>query len=82
MVIEMEMAMTDLTHLEALQSRLNRERARFNGARTEKERIFRQRQIVACEKEIAGEYKFLGIAPPTTEEILMSDDELLAELRE
>ena len=73
--------MTDLSHLEALQSRLSRETARRNGARTDSERAFREREIAACEREIAGEYKFLGIAPLTTEEILMSDDELLAELR-
>lgn len=72
--------MTDLTHLDALQSRLARETARFNEANTETARSFRQREIDACKKEIAGEYKFLGVAPLTMAEIMMSDDELLAEL--
>jgi hypothetical protein len=72
--------MTDLSHLEALQSRLGRETARRNEARTASERAFREREMAACEREIAAEYKFLGIAPLTMEEILMSDDELLAEL--
>jgi len=71
--------MTDLSHLDALQSRLARETARFNAAQNANERAFRQREMTACEKEIAAEYKFLGIAPLSLDEIL-SDDELLAEL--
>lgn len=73
--------MTDLSHLDAIQARIGREKARLATATSEKERAFRQREIVAAEKELAGEYKFLGIAPLTMEEILMSDDELLAQLR-
>ena len=72
--------MTDLSHLDALRSRLTRETDRFNAAANPNERSFRQREMVACEKEIAAEYKFLGVAPLTVAEILMSDDELLAEL--
>ena len=72
--------MTDLSHLDALHSRLARETDRLNAATNASERAFRQREIEACKKEIAGEYKFLGIAPLTLEEIAMTDDELLAEL--
>jgi hypothetical protein len=74
--------MTDFSHLDALQSRLGREKARLASAKNETERNFRLREIASCEKEIASEYKFLGIEPLTMEEILMSDDELLAALSE
>lgn len=70
----------DFSHLDALMDRLLREKGRLADAKTAKEVAFREREIKACEKEIAGEYKFLGIAPLTLDEILMSDDELLAEL--
>lgn len=79
--------MIDFSHLDALQSRLSREKARLAVAqnmrwskRRDNEIAFRQREIAACEKEIAGEYQFLGLEPPSLDEILMSDDELLAEL--
>lgn len=67
--------MIDYSHLDALQSRLFREKARLASAKNANERAFREREIASCEREIAGEYKFLGIEPCT-----MSDDELLAEL--
>lgn len=70
----------DFSHLDALIDRLMREKGRLADATTAKEAAFRHREIAACEKEIAGEYKFLGIEPLTLNEILMSDDELLAEL--
>lgn len=73
--------MTDFTHLDALQRRLSHETARFHAARTENERGFRQREIAACEREIANEYKFLGIQPLSLADVLMSDDELLAALQ-
>lgn len=47
---------------------------------TDHEASFRLREIAAAEKELAAEYKFLGIAPLTVEDILMSDHELLAAL--
>jgi hypothetical protein len=72
--------MTDLSHLDALTSRLSREQSRLASAKTENEKNFRTREILACEKEIAAEYKFLGITPLSLDEILMSDDELLAAL--
>ena len=72
--------MMDLSHLDAIQARIGREKSRLATATSGKERAYRQREIVAAEKELAAEYKFLGIAPLTLEEILMSDDELLAAL--
>ena len=74
--------MTDFSHLDAIQSRLCREQARLAAAKTENEKNFRIREIASCETEIAAEYKFLGIAPLSMDEILMSDDELLAALSE
>ena len=71
--------MTDFSHLDALQGRLAREQDRLASAKTENDRNFRIREIAACEKEIAAEYKFLGIVPMSIDDIL-SDDELLAEL--
>ncbi len=70
--------MTDFSHLDALQSRLHREVSRRDAATNTNERNFRIREIESCEKEIAAEYKFLGIKPVTIDDIL--DDELLAEL--
>lgn len=72
--------MTDFSHLDALQGRLAREQDRLANAKNENERNFRIREIAACEKEIANEYKFLGIEPLSLDDILMSDDELLAAL--
>lgn len=72
--------MTDLSHLDALQGRLARETARRDAATNANERNFRIREITACEKEIVAEYKFLGIAPVSLDDIIMSDDELLREL--
>jgi hypothetical protein len=69
--------MTDLSHLDALQARLAREQDRLMKATTENEINFRNREIIACRKEIAAEHKFLGI--PTLDEIL-SDDELMEAL--
>ena len=69
--------MQDLSHLHALEVRLSHERERLAKAKTVKERELRQVWVNQCEKEIAGEYTFLGIAP---EDIAMTDDELLAAL--
>ena len=73
--------MTDFSHLNAIESRISREKARLAAASTENERDFRAREIKAAEKELAAEYKFLGISPLSLDEIIMSDDELLAELK-
>jgi non-ribosomal peptide synthetase component E (peptide arylation enzyme) len=73
--------MTDFSHLNAIQERIQRENSRLAAAVTENERAFRAREIKAAEKELAAEYKFLGIEPVSLDEILLSDDELLAELK-
>ena len=70
----------DLSHLDALTSRLSREQARLASARTPHERSFREREIASCKKEIEAEYKFLGIEPVVLDE--MSVDELDALLQE
>lgn len=71
----------DLSHLDALTSRLGREKARLAEATTDDERAFRTREITACEKEIAAEYKFLGIEDVAVATDL-TDDELFQELSE
>ena len=71
--------MTDFSHLDALQLRLSHERGYLAKAKTENEKALRKVWIAQIEKEIASEYKFLGIAPLALDDIL-SDDELLAEL--
>ena len=73
--------MTDFSHLDAIQERIHREKSRLAAAGTENERAFRAREVKAAEKELAAEYKFLGIEPVSLDEILLSDDELLAELK-
>lgn len=70
----------DLSHLDALTSRLAREKARLAEAKTEGARAFRLRQIAVCEKEIAAEYKFLGIDPVVSTDL--SDDDLARELED
>lgn len=72
-----EKPVTDLSHLNALQSRLNREIKRLANAINENEKSFRGLQVSQCRKEIESEYQFLGIKPLSLEEILMSADELL-----
>lgn len=70
----------DLTHLDALTSRLAREKARLASAKTESERALRTVWVSQCEKEIAAEYKFLGIEPVVSNEL--SNDDLAAMLDE
>jgi hypothetical protein len=69
-----------MTHLNALQVRLSHERDYLAKAKTQKEIELRTVWIAQIEKEIANEYKFLGLEPAA--EIEMSDDELLAALSE
>jgi|ERR1043166_3544078 hypothetical protein len=74
----------DTAHLDALELRLSHERERLRAARTPREKAFRAQQVAGCEREIAGERKFLskrGIDLSVDDDIAsMSDDELLAEL--
>ncbi len=67
--------MTDFTHLSALQHRLHNEQRALKAARTDQERALRAVWVAQCEREIAGEYAFLNIAPCDA-----SDEELLAGL--
>lgn len=70
-----------MTHLDVLNLRLSHERLRLAAAKSEAERQLRSVWVAQMEREIAAEYVFLGIAQPATlDEILLSDDELLAEL--
>ena len=70
------MKMEKFAHLTALQESLSREQVRLAEAKNKNERDFRTQRIAMVEKEIAGEYKFLGMEQIAA----MSDDELLAEL--
>jgi len=68
----------NMDHLKALQVRLSNTKSRLAYTNTPSSRAYYAQQVAMCEKEIAGEYKFLGIDPPALEEV--SDDELLEEL--
>ena len=70
----------DYSHLDALQSRLGHERARWNAAKTDAERESRRVTVAGVEREIESELEFLGFGKLTPDELAMSDDELLAEL--
>lgn len=72
--------MKDLSHLDAIIQRLSREQGRLDNAKTTDEREMRTVWLAGIKKEMASEYKFLGIKPLTMEQILMSDDELLTQL--
>jgi hypothetical protein len=67
--------MTDFTHLDALLLRLSHERARLAASKSQKEREHRTVWAAGIEREIAAEYKFLGIEPFNDD-----DDELLRQL--
>lgn len=69
--------MTDLSHLNALELRLSHEREYLAQAKTVDECQMRKIWIAQIEREIAAEYKFLGIEPVECD---LSDDELFAEL--
>ncbi len=76
--------MNELSHYCAIEARLNREKIRLFHATTENERMFREHEIKINQKELDSEIKFLakkGISIPSClDEVMMSDDELLAEL--
>jgi hypothetical protein len=73
----MEIDMTDLSHLHALELNLSHERVRLFAAKSDGERKLRAVWVRALEKEIEAEYKFLGIEP----EVLSDEDlaDLLAD---
>lgn len=70
----------DMTHLNAIEERLGLHRQYLSSEKTEASRNWRLQQIAQIEKEREAEYKFLGIPSLSLDEIMMSDDELLAEL--
>ena len=76
--------MNELSHYYAIEARLNREKIRLFHATNENERMFREHEVKMNQKELDSEIKFLakkGISIPSSlDEIMMSDDELLAEL--
>ena len=69
--------MTDLSHLNAIESRLAHERARVRAARTPAEREWRQHNVRMIERERTHELDFLG-GPVTATLDDISDDDLLA----
>jgi hypothetical protein len=72
-----------LSHLEALEVRLIREKARLRQAKTAKEAELRMIWVAQLKREIAGERAFLikkGVPPERLDVQKLSDDELLAEL--
>lgn len=75
--------MTDLTHLNALYTRLSNEKSRLAEAKTDQERRLRTVWVQQIQREIYSEYQFLGIqneVNPDEVEMDLSDDDLLAEL--
>ena len=72
--------MTDLTHLDAIRDRLRREKERLARTTCQQDQEFRERLVAQAERELAAEYKFLGLGPIDGPLLDMSDDELLAEL--
>lgn len=69
----------DTSHLVALQQRLANEKARLENARTEQEKTYRTVVVNQVQREIDGEYQFLGMASAVDLPDL-SDDDLLAAL--
>jgi hypothetical protein len=73
----MEIDMTDLTHLHALELNLSHERVRLFAAKSPGERALRAVWVDKLQREIDAEYAFLGIEP----EVLSDEDlaDLLAD---
>lgn len=68
------------SHLDAIDGRIAREKARLSEAQTESERGYRQREIAYAQKERADEIALLAKQGFTPLDDLISDDELLAAL--
>ncbi len=71
--------MSDFSHLNALELRLSHEREYLARERTEDGKKIRRVWMSQIEKEIELERKLLGL-PDNSDEIEMSDEELLAAL--
>jgi hypothetical protein len=69
----------DLSHLDALRTRLSHERDRLAGARRPEEIELRKVWIAGTEREIASEMAFLGISDSATLPDI-GDDQLFREL--
>lgn len=69
--------MTDsITHLDALQLRLSNERIRLANAKNAKEIAIRTIWVERCEKEVADEFRYLGMDSgpgPINEDDLLAD---------
>jgi hypothetical protein len=68
----------DTSHLVAIQQRLSNERMRLEKT-TGKEAVARRVTVQGIERELEGEFKFLGINP-TIDDEQMTDDGLLTAL--
>lgn len=68
--------MNDSLHLQTIKLRLKNEKERLSKSKNEKERYFREVQVIQIEKELKSEKERLGILEFEN----MSDDELLKEL--
>lgn len=68
--------MNDSLHLQIIKLRLKNEKERLSESKNEKERYFREVQVIQIEKELKSEKERLGILEFDN----MSDDELLKEL--
>lgn len=70
----------DFSHLHAIELRLSNTRMRRDNAK-DKDKLFWEHEIRMVEKELAGEYKFLGIEPPDNKPVTDTEiEELLSEL--
>lgn len=65
--------MTDLSHLNAIKTRLANTTARRDQQKTAKARAWFDHEIKMIEKELSGEYKFLGINPGDEVAISVAD---------
>jgi hypothetical protein len=69
--------MIDYSHLDTIQLRLSNTKRHAANCKPHQV-LFWALEISQIEKELAGEYKFLDIAPPAP--CTLDDDQLLAEL--
>lgn len=68
----------DTTHLVSLNQRLYSEKSRLSAAKNPQEIALRKVWVAQLEKEIAGEFAFLGMSDDCGSEL--NADELMAEL--
>ena len=68
----------DLSHYDAIRTRLAHEQARLNSAITAREIKYRTVLVAQIQRELTEEEKLIGIG--SVPDVNLSDDELLAEL--